>query len=152
MSGPKIRIQDDPSLRSVLEEECGKASKGKACRCALQLAKHTLEAAGYPVEESKTVKEAFRVCENYMKGEASMKDLRSAAFSVHELARSQSDEVMRAALRAAGHAAAAGHVKQHALVASDYAVKAVNLIHPGSMDEAVKERLWQIDMLKKTED
>ncbi len=48
-----------------------------------------------------------------------------------------------------GHAVAAGHMKEHAMVASDYAVKVINLKYPMDMEAVKKERLWQIDELKE---
>jgi len=48
-----------------------------------------------------------------------------------------------------GHAVSAGHMKEHAMVASDYAVKVINLLHPDNMDAVKKERLWQIEHLKE---
>ena len=52
-------------------------------------------------------------------------------------------------MRVCGHAVATGHMKEHAMVASDYAVRVIDLLHPDKMDEVRKERLWQIDRLKE---
>ena len=60
------------------------------------------------------------------------------------MARASGNAIARAAWRVAGHAVATAHMREHAMVASDYAVQVVSLLHPDSMDEVRKERLWQI--------
>jgi hypothetical protein len=40
------------------------------------------------------------------------------------------------------------HVKNHALWASDYAVKLINAMHPNNFDEVKKEREKQIELMK----
>ena len=51
-------------------------------------------------------------------------------------------------MRVAGHAVAAAHMREHAMVASDYAVKVINMLYPDHMDMVITERLWQIRHLK----
>ena len=70
-------------------------------------------------------------------------------FKIHQFAKTNEDPVSKAALRVIGHAVSAGHMKEHAMVASDYAVKVINLLHPDNMDAVKKERLWQIEHLKE---
>ena len=52
-------------------------------------------------------------------------------------------------LRAAGHAVFAAHMSEHAMVASDYAVKVICLLHPDCMEAVRQERLWQIHHLQE---
>ncbi|MBQ6222879.1 MAG: hypothetical protein IJJ44_09750 [Solobacterium sp.] len=39
-------------------------------------------------------------------------------------------------------------MREHAMVASDYAVKVINMLYPDHMDMVITERLWQIRHLK----
>ena len=88
--------------------------------------------------------DGFTTNEKWQIGEARMHDVRQAGFKVHKLARESKDTVLQAALRVAGQAIGTGHMREHAMVASDYAIKVVNLKYPNDM-EAVKElREWQI--------
>lgn len=57
--------------------------------------------------------------------------------------------IVSAALRVAGHAVAAAHMREHAIVASDYAIKVISLLDPGCLKAVRKERLWQIYHLKE---
>jgi len=53
----------------------------------------------------------------------------------------------QAALRVTGQAVAVGHMKEHAMVASDYAIKVMNLMFPGNTEAVTIERNWQLTML-----
>ena len=52
-------------------------------------------------------------------------------------------------LRVVGHAVACAHMREHAMVASDYAVKVISLLHPDCMESVREERLWQIHHLQE---
>lgn len=58
------------------------------------------------------------------------------------------DKIITAALRCTGHCLATAHVKGHALVASDYAIKVINLLYPDDEAAARKMRRWQLKQLK----
>ena len=49
----------------------------------------------------------------------------------------------------AGHAVSAAHISEHAMVASDYAVIVICLLHPDCMEAVRQERLWQIHHLQE---
>ena len=36
---------------------------------------------------------------------------------------------------------------EHAMVASDYAIKVINLLHPGDRAAAAHERQWQVQVM-----
>jgi len=60
----------------------------------------------------------------WMKGEATVTQVRQAAFDAHEAARDVADEPARFAARACGQAASVAHVVSHAPHATRYAEKA----------------------------
>ena len=51
-----------------------------------------------------------------------------------------------------GQAVAAGHMQEHAMAASDYAGKVVNLRFPNDANAVKQERLWQIETLSNLAD
>ncbi|MBQ3273407.1 MAG: hypothetical protein IJH44_09260 [Solobacterium sp.] len=89
------------------------------------------------------IREGFPINEQRQNDNARMHDVRQASFEIHRLAKASEDIVVSSALRAAGH------MRQHAMVASDYAVKVINLLYPDNMDAVRQERLWQINKLKE---
>ncbi len=152
MTRAKIKIEDCPELREDLDAEYEGASQVQLCRYALALARHMLEVAGYVGDGWPVLKEAFAVNEQWQRGEARMHDVRQAGFRVHELAKVADDPIQGTALRVAGQAVGTGHMREHAMVASDYAVKTVNLMHPGDLAAVRTERHWQIEHLCAAKD
>ncbi len=149
MTKPKIKIMDDPKLRKELDYEYELSSQVQLCKYALDLAAHIFELINYPVLDQDTIKEGFLINEQWQQGNARMHDVRQISFKIHQMAKASEDVIITTALRVAAHAVAAGHMQEHAMVASDYAVKTINLLNPKNMDAVKQERLWQINRLRK---
>lgn len=140
----KIKIKDIVELRRKLDQIYEDRSQIDLAKWALQLSKHIFSLIEYDYENESVIVEGFTTNEKWQIGEARMHDVRQAGFKVHKLARESKDTVLQAALRVAGQAIGTGHMREHAMVASDYAIKVVNLKDPNDL-EAVKElREWQI--------
>lgn len=148
----KIKISDDIELRRILDDEYGKSSQIKLCRYALLLATHILTMIGYGDMDNPIIKEGYAVNESWQKGDARMHDVRQAGFQIHQLAKNSKNIVAQTALRVVGQAVAAAHMPEHAMVASDYAIKVINLLFPNDVNAVRQERLWQIENLKGIED
>ncbi|MBR6861609.1 MAG: hypothetical protein IKM73_09845 [Acidaminococcaceae bacterium] len=154
MTPTKIRIPDDTELRARLEQEYRNASQAALCRYALLLAAHTLKLiddAGLILDaaDQETVREGLRINELRQEGKARIHDVRQAGFGIHRMAKASGNAVVCAALRAVGHAVSAAHMSEHAMVASDYAVKVICLLHSDCMEAVREERLWQIHHLQE---
>lgn len=149
MTKVKIKIVDDTELRKELDMEYDCSSQKQLCKYALLLAHHILELINYPDMDNEIIKEGFFINEQWCKGNASIHDVRVVCFKIHQIAKSSEDDVISTALRVVGHAIATGHMKEHAMVASDYAIKVINLLCPNNMDAVKQERLWQIKHLQE---
>ena len=119
----KITIDDDSAGRAALDALYEGASQVALCRYALRLAAHTMETAGYSDPHNPAI---------------------TAGFAVN---RQAPDELTTAVLRVVGQAIGAGHMPEHAMVASDYAIKVINLLHPGDRAAAARERQWQVQVM-----
>ncbi len=148
----KIKILDDIELRKTLDEEYEKSSQVKLCKYALALATHILTIVEYKDKKNSIIKAGYAVNESWQKGKARMHDVRQAGFKIHQLAKSSQDIVNQTALRVVGQAVATGHMREHAMVSSDYAVKVINLLFPNDVNAVRQERLWQIEHLKNIEE
>lgn len=154
MTRTKIQIPDDQELRVLLDEEYETASQAELCRYARTLSAHILELMDDAelIDESiedEIVRKGFEIHEQWQAGKASMHDVRRVSFRIHQMAKASGNPAVCAGLRVAGHAVAAAHMREHAMVASDYAVKVISLLHPDCMDAVRKERLWQIHHLQE---
>lgn len=148
----KIKIYDDVQLRKELDDEYENASQVELCQYALLLAAHVLETIGYDDMDNSIIQEGYAMNESWQKGNARMHDVRQAGFRIHQLAKSSRNVVTQTALRVVGQAVATGHMREHAMVASDYAVKVINLLFPDDDNAIQQERMWQIAHLKGIKD
>lgn len=144
----KIKITDDPVSRKILNAEYDVSSKIDLCKYSLLLARHILELTGYKDLDNEMIKEGFLINESYQEGKARMYDVRCVGFKIHKMAKECDDEIYTAALRVLGHAISSAHMKEHAMVASDYSIKVINLLYPGNAEKVKEERSWQINCLK----
>lgn len=144
----KIKIRDNMALRTELDAIYENASQSQIAQWALELAEHVLEQFAPCFLQNEIVQQGFFVNRNWQKGLSRTHDVRQAGFEIHRLAKVQNDEMTKTALRVVGQAVATGHMKEHGMVASDYAIKCINLAFPDDTIAVEKERNWQISELK----
>jgi hypothetical protein len=144
---PKIKIEDDPELREKLDIVYSNKTQVQLAQWAIKLAKHTFALFNYDYSSNEIITNGISVNENWQRGKARVHDVRQAGFKIHRLAKICEDKGIQAALRVAGQAVGTGHKREHAMVASDYAIKAINIKYPNDQGAVKKERQWQIDSL-----
>jgi hypothetical protein len=142
------KIDDIPELKKKLIEAFDdKAKDHKAIsRYSLLLAAHVLELTG--VQRDKTIEECFTVNEKWQEGKVKFQAARNVAGMILRLAREEKDPVRVKVLRVMAQVANTPHVKRHALIASDYAIKLINVLYPKNFDEVRKEREIQIALME----
>ena len=145
----KINIQDNSELRKEIDEVYGNMSQVNAAKWSLSIAKHILEMVDIDYETVDEISEGFKANELWQIEKARMHDVRQAGFKIHKLARNSNSQIKEAALRVVGQAVSSGHMKEHAMVASDYAVKTLGLINNDNMESITMEREWQLNEIKK---
>lgn len=144
----KIKINDIPELRATLDAIYEEKTQLQLAQWAVKLAEHTLTLVGYNYEADAVIQNGFDTNRQWQSGEVRMFDVRQAGLMVHQLAKACNDPIIQAALRVAGQAVGTGHMREHAMVASDYTIKAINLKYPGDISAVKAEREWQIKTLK----
>lgn len=144
----KIKITDNNNLRIQLDAEYETHTQIQLCMYAILLAKHILSIVDYKDASSPIIQAGFSINEKWQEGKATMHEVRQAGFAIHRLAKETDNLIIQTALRVVGQSVATGHMKEHAMVASDYAVKVVNLLFPENAEAVTQERLWQIACLK----
>ena len=144
----KIKIEDDSELRTQLDAEYEHASQVELCRFALLLAEHILTLVRYENMDDPVIKNGYAINRKWQIGDARMHDVRQAGLEIHRKAKACEDIIVQTALRTVGQAVATGHMREHAMVASDYAIKVVNLLYPANINAVRDERQWQIECLK----
>lgn len=140
------KLDDIPELKKKLIEVFDTKTHRNVSRYGLLLADHILRLTNMPGD--KALEACYRVNEKWRDGAAKFQEARAAAGQLLDMARGEKDPVREKALRVMAQVAAIPHVKRHALIASDYAVKVINLLYPGSLNEVKKERKLQIKLMK----
>ena len=144
--GHVITASDIPELKEKLISIYETKSHKDVSRYSLLLAEHVLSLSGMPRNE--TVESCFSVSRAWQEGRAKFQEARQVAFALHRLAREETDPVFVLVYRTLGQIAATPHVKRHALVGSDYAVKLINRMYPGNFEQVRAMREKQIALME----
>lgn len=145
----KIKIKDNSELRNAIDELYESMNQIGAAKWSVAVAKHLLKTLGIDYEIIEEIKQGFTINELWQAKAARGHDVRQAGFKIHKIARECDNEIRKTALRAVGHAVGSGHMKEHAMVASDYAIKAIGLATANDMEAITLERQWQLKEIKK---
>jgi hypothetical protein len=145
------KIDDIPELRIELEKIFHGKSHKKMVEYCLLLGQHILTIAG--MEPCNEIVESFEINKMWLNGKtgrgfAKFQTARDAAGKLLEIAREEKDPIRQKTYRVMAQIANSPHVKNHALWASDYAVKLINTMYPNNFAEVKKEREKQIELMK----
>jgi hypothetical protein len=145
----KIKIKDNSELRAKIDELYEKTDQVDLAKWSILLAKHILDIVNIDYSSIDEIASGFATNELWQIGKARMYDVRQSGFKIHKLARECDSEIKKTALRVVGQAVSSGHMREHAMVASDYSVKTIGLISCNDINDITHEREWQLNELKK---
>jgi hypothetical protein len=145
----KIKMIDNSGLRKEIDTLYEQTSQVDLAEWALECAKHVQVFTDPAKIDMTIIENGFRISELWQAGKATVHEIRQAGFKIHEAARKCKSEIVKNAIRTAGHAVGVGHMRQHAMVCSDYAIKTVQLAYSDNIDKISEERLWQLNELRK---
>ena len=145
----KIKIIDNTSLRAEIDELYEQTNQINLAKWAIKCAKHILPLTELEKIDMASIDNGFKINELWQIGNASVHEVRQAGFKIHEVARQCKSEIAKNAIRTVGQAVGVGHMREHAMVCSDYAIKTIQLAFPDQIDKISQERLWQLNELKK---
>jgi hypothetical protein len=116
---------------------------------AAEFAEHVLPyfEAKYPDDDRP--RQAIAVLRDWITtGVFSISVIRKASLGAHAAARGKQEADAVFAAHTAGQAVGTAHVVTHALGASLYSIRAV-AAHSGNVDDGLKERDWQLELLRE---
>ena len=146
---PKIKIADNSELRLEIDKLYELTEQIELAKWALSCAKHILPLSQIDSIEMTDIKNGIRTNELWQAGKATVYEVRQAGFKIHSIARNCETEVAKNAIRTVGQAVGVGHMKEHAMVCSDYAIKTIQLAFPNDEEKITEEREWQLKALKE---
>lgn len=144
----KLKILDDGEKRLELELVLEQLPQGQLARWAMKMASSFIPLIDAEDESEKQniltqVREVFQA---RLDGRASAYEVRQAGFLANKLSQQAQSQIGKYAARVFAQAVATGHMRGHAIVAADYAIKVRNLQSPDDLQLAAKEREGQIEL------
>ena len=145
----KIKIVDDTNLRLEIDKLYEQTDQIDLAKWAINCAKHILHFSVFEKYDTTVIENGFKTNELWQIGKASVHEVRQAGFKIHEIARKCKTEIAKSAIRSSGQAVGVGHMSEHAMVCSDYAIKTIQLVFPDKVNKVSDERQWQLKELKQ---
>ena len=144
----KLKILDDGEKRLELELVLEQLPQGQLARWAMKMASSfiALIDAEDESEKQKILTQVRAIFQARLDGRASAYELRQAGFLANKLSQQAQSQIGKYAARVFAQAVATGHMRGHAIVAADYAIKVRNLRSPDDLQRAGKEREGQIEL------
>ena len=144
----KLKILDDSEKRFELELVLEEFPQGQLARWAMKMASSfiALIDAEDESEKQKILTQVRAIFQARLDGRASAYELRQAGFLANKLSQQAQSQIGKYAARVFAQAVATGHMRGHAIVAADYAIKVRNLRSPDDLQRAGKEREGQIEL------
>jgi hypothetical protein len=146
---PKIKLSDRSGIRVEIDQLYDLTDQVSLAKWAIGCAIHVLPLVKDENIDLSVIENGFKINELWQIGKASVHEVRQAGFKIHALARECKTAIGKNAIRTAGQAVAVGHMKEHAMVCADYAIKTIELAFPEGLNKAKEEREWQLKELKK---
>jgi hypothetical protein len=145
------KIDDVPELRIELEKIFESKGHKEMAKYSLLLGQHILNITNTEhcneIIEGFELNKKWQIGEPNKKGFAKFQESRNVAGKILKLAREEKDPIKACIYRVMAQIVNTPHVKNHALWASDYAIKLINKLYPNNFDEIKKEREIQIELM-----
>ena len=146
---PKIKIADDSELRAEIDKLYEISEQVELAKWSIKCARHVLPLSEVENMEMNDIESGIGVNELWQDGKASVYEVRQAGFKIHAIARNCKTEIGKNAIRTVGQAVGTRHMKEHAMVCSDYVIKTVQLAFPNDKEKITQERKCQLDTLRE---
>lgn len=146
----KLKICDNNEISKKIYNLYNITNNKLTAKWSIELAKHMLLMVNVDYDIIPEIIEGFKIHQDWLNNNAKICDIRKSGFKIHKLARTFiNDDIKKNVMRVVGHAVSSGHMKEHAIVASDYAIKVINIMYNNDLEKVVKERNWQLEKLKE---
>ncbi|MCC3171976.1 putative immunity protein [Streptococcus sanguinis] len=149
----KVAIWDDSEKRLKLEQILVELPQQQLAQWAMEHATRfiALIDIGDDLKKQQILTQVQEVFEARLVGNVSAYELRKAGFLAQKLSQQAKSPVSKYAARVFAQAVATAHMRGHAIVSADYAVKVLNLQSPDDMQAVVRERKQQIELAKESQ-
>ncbi len=142
----KVAIWDDSEKRLELEQILDRLPQKELARWALENSRDFLSLIdiGDEVEKNKMIRQACEAFDARLRNEISPYELRKVGFTANLLSKNAQNQIAKYAARVFVQAISTVHMRGHAIVSADYAIKVRNLQEADKLELVRKEREKQI--------
>lgn len=147
MTARKIKIIDNDEIRNEIDKLYERQEQVTLAKWSLEMEKRIIQITNFNVNKYPEIQDGFDINELWQNGRARMYDVRQIGFKIHKVARQQQNELNKNIVRVIGQAVASGHMMEHSMVTSDYAVKVINILYNNDINKIAEERTWQLEKL-----
>lgn len=147
----KVKIVDASDKRTELEEALTTLTQAELAKWALLNAESFISDIDINDSEKQTdiIQASKAKLLIRINSQASAYEIRQAGFLANTLAKEAVSDISKFAGRVFAQAIATGHMRGHAIVSADYAIKVINLKYPKDMDKVIEEREHQLQLVKE---
>lgn len=149
LSKRKIAIDDVDEKRGELVEILDQLPHDKIARWALENAQKYIPYIDATDDAEQIINEASYALSQRIAGNISVSELRRAGFLANTLAQRSTNVISKFSARVFAQAIATGHMRSHAIVSADYAIRVVNELYPNDTKQVINERNRQINLAKE---
>lgn len=146
----KIKIIDDVDKRNKLEYILEELSQRELAIWARKNAERFISYINIGDEKLKNdiITKTSNILQKRIDSKINAFELRKVGFLANTLAKNSINEISKFSSRVYAQTIATGHMRGHAIISSDYAIKVINLLNNNSKTESTKERDKQIELAK----
>ena len=146
----KIKIYDSLEKRTILEKLLESLPQYKLALWAMKNADRFIHLIDISDDQLKNniILQAKQILEERINGLISANELRKVGFLANNLAKLSVSKTSEFASRIFVQAIAVGHMRGHAIVSSDYAIKVCNITYNNDIKAVITERETQITLAK----
>ena len=144
----KIKVTDIPQKRLELETIHEQLPHKEVARWAVENARNFIEDIENFADKESILEETLNVFLQRLEGKISSYQLRQAGFLANTLSKRSKADISKFAARVYAQAIASAHMRGHAMVSSDYAIKGIQLKDPVDLDRIRAERERQIALAR----
>lgn len=144
----KIKVTDIPQKRLELEKLLEQLPHKEVARWAVENARDFIEDIENFADKESILEETLNVFQQRLEGKISAYQLRQAGFLANTLSKRSKADISKFAARVYAQAIASAHMRGHAMVSSDYAIKVIQLKDPKDLDRVRVERERQIALAR----
>jgi len=142
------KINDIKELRDQFIVVFDLCDKQMLAKFGMLYKNHILELTGFVMNE--TIQKAFDAVNEWIDGKTSYHKARNITFKeLYQEVKESKDEIQKRYLKTIAQLTCIPHVKAHALWATDMAITLINQMFPNNLEKVKKERMYQIDILKR---